>query len=151
MLFRSDSELFGLGGLTSGGATEFKVRIVATQSFSDTGSISSPDESSNTFSTQSFKDLSVTSFGTSNGLTLAKIETAQPAVIPAAFQDGKFENVGGTSMTGSLTRKYGTSAIDFTSVSSSGYYRFHDLKVGMASGSGNYQFVDGSTKNNATT
>ena len=143
----ADSELFGLGGLTSGGATEFKVRIVATQSFSDTGSISSPDESSNTFSTQSFKDLSVTSFGTSNGLTLAKIETAQPAVIPAAFQDGKFENVGGTSMTGSLTRKYGTSAIDFTSVSSSGYYRFHDLKVGMASGSGNYQFVDGSTKN----
>ena len=97
------------------------------------GSISSPDESSNTFSTQSFKDLSVTSFGTSNGLTLAKIETAQPAVIPAAFQDGKFENVGGTSMSGSLTRKYGTSAIDFTSVSSSGYYRFHDLKVGMAS------------------
>ena len=143
----ADTELFGLGGLTSGGATEFKVRVVATQSFSDTGSISSPDESSNTFSTQSFKDLSVTSFGTSNGLTLAKIETAQPAVIPAAFQDGKFENVGGTSMTGSLTRKYGTSAIDFTSVSSSGYYRFHDLKVGMASGSGDYQFVDGSTKN----
>ena len=143
----ADSELFGLGGLTSGGATEFKVRVVATQSFSDVSSNSSPDESSNTFTTQSFKDLSVTSFGTSNGLTLAKIETSQPAVIPAAFQDGKFENVGGTSMTGSLSRKYGASATDFASVSSSGYYRFHDLKVGVASGSGNFQFVDGSTKN----
>ena len=143
----ADSELFGLGGLTSGGATEFKVRVVATQSFSDVSSNSAPDESSNTFTTQSFKDLSVTSFGTSNGLTLAKIETAQPAVIPAAFQDGKFENVGGTSMTGSLSRKFHSSNIDFTSVSSSGYYRFHDLKVGVASGSGNFQFVDGSTKN----
>ena len=143
----ADSELFGLGGLTSGGATEFKVRVVATQSFSDNSSNSAPNQSSNNFTTQSFKDLSVTSFGTSNGLTLAKIETAQPAVIPAAFQDGKFENVGGTSMSGSLSRKYGASAINFTSVSSSGYYRFHDLKVGMASGSGNFQFVDGSTKN----
>ena len=27
----------------------------------------------------------------------------------------------------------------FTSVSSSGYYRFHDLVVGMSSGSGLYQ------------
>ena len=142
-----DSELFGLGSLTSGGATEFKVRVVATQSFSDTGSISTPNQSSNTFTTQSFKDISVSSFGTSNGLTLAKINTAQSAVIPAAFQDGKFENVGGTTMTGSLSRKYGASATDFTSVSSSGYYRFHDLKVGMATGSGNYQFVNGTTIN----
>jgi len=142
-----DSELFGLGGLTSGGATEFKVRVVATQSFSDTGSISTPNQSSNTFTTQSYKDISVSSFGTSNGLTLAKINTAQSAVIPAAYQDGKFENVGGTTMTGSLSRKYGASATDFTSVSSSGYYRFHDLKVGMATGSGNYQFVNGTTTN----
>ena len=34
----ADTELFGLGGLTSGGATAFKVRAVATQSFGDTGS-----------------------------------------------------------------------------------------------------------------
>ena len=143
----ADTELFGLGGLTSGGATEFKVRVVATHSFSDVSSENAPDESSNKFTTQSFKDLSVTDFGTSNGVTLAKIESANPAVIPAAFQDGKFANVGGTSMTGSLSRKYGASATDFTSVSSSGYYRFHDLKVGIASGSGNFQFVNGSTKN----
>ena len=143
----ADTELFGLGGLTSGGATEFKVRVIATHSFSDVSSNTAPDESSNKFTTQSFKDLSVTDFETSNGVTLAKIESSNPAVIPAAFQDGKFANVGGTSMTGSLSRKYHASETSFTSVSSSGYYRFHDLKVGIASGSGNFQFVNGSTKN----
>ena len=140
-----DTELFGLGGLTSGGPTAFKVRAIATQSFSDTGSVSAPTAASNTFTTQSKLDLTLSSFGTSNGLTLTKIATNVPAVIPAAFQDGKFADVGGTSMSGSLTRKYHATKGLFTSVSSSGYYRFHDLKVGMASGSGNYQFVDGST------
>ena len=145
----ADSELFGLGGLTSGGATEFKVKVVATQSFSDTGSVTAPDESSNTFTTQSFLELSNSSFGTSNGLTLAKIETSQPAVIPAAFQDGKFVNVGGSSLSGSLTRKFHATKGSFTSVSSSGFYRFHDLKVGIATGSsGAFTFVNGTTKNN---
>ena len=143
----ADSELFGLGGLTSGAATEFKARVVVTQSFSATGSVVNPS-SSYTFTTQSYLDLSTTSFGTSNGLTLAKIETSQPAVIPAAYQDGKFADIGGTTLSGSLSRKYGASATDFTSVSASGYYNFHGLKVGMATGSGNYQFVDGTTTNN---
>jgi len=142
----ADSELFGLGGLTSGAETEFKARVIVTQSFSDTGSIANPS-SSYTFTTQSYLDLSNTSFGTSNGLTLAKINTSQPAVIPAAYQDGKFADIGGTTLTGSLTRKYGASATDFTSVSASGYYNFHGLVVGMATGSGNYQFVDGTSKN----
>ena len=83
----ADSELFGLGGLTSGGATDFKVRVHATQSFSDTGSISTPNQSSNTFTTQSILDITQSSFGTTQGVTLAKINTSQPAVIPAAFQD----------------------------------------------------------------
>ena len=144
----ADSELFGLGGLTSGGATEFNVRVVATQSFSDVSSNTTPDEGTNTFTTQSNLDLTATSFGTTNGLTLAKINTSQPAVIPAAFQDGKFENIGGSSMSGSLTRKYHSTLGSFTSVSSSGYYRFHDLKVGIATGSsGAFTFVNGSTKN----
>jgi hypothetical protein len=51
-------------------------------------------------------------------------------------------------MTGSLTRKYHASKTDFTSVSASGYYNFHGLKVGLATGSGNYTFKDGTTKNN---
>ena len=124
----ADSELFGLGGLTSGAATDFKVRLLVTQSFSDTGSIANPS-SSNTFTTQSRLDLTQSSFGSANGLTLAKLVTSQPAVIPSAYQDGKFADVGGTSMSGSLSRKYGASATDFTSVSASGYYRFHDSKV----------------------
>ena len=145
----ADSELFGLGGLTSGGATVFKVRVIATQSFSDNASNSSPNASSNTFTTQSLLALSNSSFGTSNGLTVAKINTNVPAVIPAAFQDGKFVDVGGSSMSGTLTRKYHASNTSFTSVSSSGYYRFHDLKVGIATGSsGAFTFVNGTTKNN---
>ena len=56
--------------------TEFKVRVVATQSFSDVSTNSAPNQSSNTFTTQSFKDLSISSFGTSNGLTLAKIDSS---------------------------------------------------------------------------
>ena len=143
----ADSELFGLGGLTSGGATAFKVRVHATQSFSDTGSIAAPDESSNTYTTQSRLDLSISSFGTSNGLELAKIATDVPAVIPSAYQDGKFENVGGTTLSGSLNRKHHATNANWTSVSASGYYRFHGLKVGMASGSGDYQEVNGTTKN----
>ena len=144
----ADSELFGLGGLTSGGATVFKVRVIASQSFSDNASNNAPDESSNTFTTRSLLELSNSSFGTSNGLTVAKINTNVPAVIPAAFQDGKFVNVGGSSMSGTLTRKYHASKTSFTSVSSSGYYRFHDLKVGIATGSsGAFTFVNGSTKN----
>ena len=143
----ADSELFGLGGLTSGGATAFKVRVHATQSFSDTGSIAAPDESSNTFTTQSRLDLSVSAFGTSNGLELAKIATDVPAVIPAAYQDGKFENVGGTTLSGSLNRKHHATNANWASVSASGYYRFHGLKIGMASGSGDYQEVNGTTKN----
>ena len=148
----ADSELFGLGGLTSGNATEFKVRIIATQSFSDVSSNSNPDEGSNKFTTQSFHDITTTSFGTSNGVTLAKMVTAQPAVIPSAFQDGKFADVGGTTMSGSLTRRFsGSNASlmnDFTSVSASGYYKFHDMKVGIATGSsGALTFVNGSDKN----
>ena len=147
----ADSELFGLGGLTSGGATEFKVRLLVTQSFSDTGSIANPS-SSNTFTTQSLLDLSVSSFGTSNGVTLAKINTAQPAVIPAAYQDGKFENIGGADMSGTLTRRYSGSnpslLNDFTSVSASGYYNFHGLQVGIATGSQtDYTYKDGSVTN----
>ena len=102
----ADAQLFGLGGLTSGTATQFDTRICATQSFSDTGSITTPTTASNNFTTQSQFDVSMTSFGTSNGVSLAKINTTQPAVIPAAYQDGKFVNFGGQNMSGSLTRRF---------------------------------------------
>jgi len=134
--------------LTSGGPTDFKVRVHATHSFSDTGSVSSPNASSNTHTTQSRLDLTLGSFGTSDGLTLTKIETSQPAVIPAGFQDGKFVDVGGATMDGTLTRKYHASKTSFTSVSSSGYYNFHDMKVGIKSGSqSDFTYKNGTDKN----
>ena len=144
-----DSELFGLGSLSSGNANTFGIRVVATQSFSDVSSNTAPDESSNKFTTQSYYDETLTSFGTTNGVELAKINTANPAVIPAAYQDGKFENVGGTTtMSGSLSRKWHASQGSITSVSSSGYYRFHDLAVGIKSGSQSvYDFKSGTAKN----
>jgi hypothetical protein len=146
-----DTELFGLGSLSSGNAQEFFVRVVATQSFSDTGSVATPTPSSNTFTTQSFFDISTSTFGTSNGMSLAKITSSQPAVIPAAYQDGKFENIGGTSLSGSLTRRFSGSNPslhnDFSSISASGYYNFQDLAVGIKTGSqGDYVFKDGSDK-----
>jgi len=141
-----DSELFGLGSLTSGGATRFDVRVIATQSFSDSAGLTTPTSVTNSFTTQSVKDYAATSFGTTNGVTLAKIASANPAVIPAAFQDGKFENIGGTTMSGSLTRKYNVTSGSFTSISSSGYYRFHDLKVGISTGSGAFTFVNGTDR-----
>ena len=139
-----DSELFGLGSLTSGGATRFDVRVIATQSFSDSAGLTTPTAVTNSFTTQSVKDYTMTDFGTTSGVTLTKIESANPAVIPAAYQDGKFENLGGTAMSGSLTRKYNVTSGSFTSISSSGYYRFHDLKVGISTGSGAFTFVNGS-------
>ena len=145
----ADAQLFGLGGLTSGTATQFDTRICATQSFSDTGSITTPTTASNTFTTQSQFDVSMTSFGTSNGVSLANINTTQPAVIPAAYQDGKFVNFGGQNMSGSLTRRFSGSLHDafndFTSVSASGYYSIQS-KVGIATGSGNYSYKNGTTQ-----
>ena len=137
----ADTELFGLGPLNGASANTFKVKIIASQSFSDVSSITSPNATSNKFTSESLQDLSISDFGTSNGLTLTKIQSANPAVIPAAFQDGKFANVG------TLRRKYHESLTSATSVSASGYYRFHDIKVGIATGSGEYQFINGDTIN----
>jgi len=127
----ADGQLFGLGTLSSGNAYEYQVRIIASQSFSDTGSISTPSAASNTYHTNSFKDYTQNSFGTSNGLTLAKINTSQPAVIPAAYQDGKFASVS-SPMTG---RFYTGGSQNENSISASGYYKFHDIKIGIKSGS----------------
>ena len=90
----SNSNYFGLGTLTSGGATAYSVRVIASQSFSDNYSDSTPDASS-TYHTSSFVDYTQSSFGTSNGLILSKIVTSQPAVIPSAYQDGDFNSVAG--------------------------------------------------------
>ena len=120
---------FGMGQLSSGAANTIKVRVMATQSFSDNHDDTTPDQSS-TFTTRSLVEYEQSSFGTSNGVTLAKINSSQPAVIPAAFQDGDF-NVDG-ALSG---RRYVGGATSATSISASGYYAYHDVKAGLQSGS----------------
>ena len=120
---------FGMGQLSSGGPNTIKVRVIATQSFSDNYADTTPDQSS-TFTTRSLVEYEQSSFGTSNGVTLAKINSSQPAVIPAAFQDGDF-NVNG-ALSG---RRYTGGATSATSLSASGYYAYHDVKAGLQSGS----------------
>ena len=126
----SNSNFFGLGGLTSGGPTRFDVRVLVSQSYSDNYDDSTPDKNS-TFHTHSFVDYAQTSFGNSNGLFLAKIESANPAVIPAAFQDG---DVVSTSA-GWSGRYYTGGSSTAANISASGYYAAHDLKLAFKTGS----------------
>jgi len=137
---------FGMGTLTNGGATPFTIRVIASQSFSDVQSDTTPDASS-TFHTKSFVDYTISSFddnGDSNGLYLTRIETAQPAVIPAAFQEGRFQSVD-APITG---RKRHAGSTNNTSISSSGYYKMHDVRVGLKSGSAtDFEYKNGSDSN----
>ena len=136
----SNSNFFGMGGLTGGGATPYTVKVIASASFSDNYSDSTPDKNS-TFHTSSFINYTISDFGTSNGLSLAKIDTAQPAVIPAAFQDGDFNNVSGP-LSG---RFHHTGSVDQNTISASGYYKTDDIKVGLKTGSmSDFQYKDGS-------
>ena len=134
---------FGMGGLTSGGPTAYSVRVIASHSFSDNYDDETPDKNS-TFHTSSFIDYTQSSFGTSNGLSLAKIVTSQPAVIPSAFQDGDFNSVAGP-ISG---RFYTGNATSATSISASGYYKTDDIVVGLKTGSmSDFQFKDGTDGN----
>jgi len=129
----ADAQLFGLGVLTNGSATSYTVRVLASQSYSDVQSDTTPDASS-TFHTNSYADYTLSDFdenGDSNGLYLAKMITGQPAVIPSAYQDGKFLNID-APITG---RKRHAGSTNNTSISSSGYYLMHDTRVGLKSGS----------------
>jgi hypothetical protein len=141
----SNSNYFGMGALTGGGATAYSVRVISSQSFSDNYADSTPDKNS-TFTTSSYKDFTQSSFGTSNGLILAKIESANPAVIPAAYQDGDFNSVSGIHS----GRFYTGGATSANSISASGYYAVHDVVAGIKTGSmSDYQYksgTDGSTR-----
>ena len=117
----ADAQLFGLGLLTSGNGTEFRVSGSHQWVFSDNES-KTPTETSS-----SGEILSNSTFGTSAGLTLAKINTVSPAVIPAAYQDGKFAAVFSKSPLDGTTKT-------LTSVSSSGYYEI-TASIGISTGS----------------
>jgi len=139
----STATYLGMGPLSSGAAVPFYVRVLASHSFSDNYADQTPDEDS-TYTTASYVDYSIDSFTTSNGLVLAKIVTAQPAVIPSAYQDGDFNSVAGP-ISG---RIYTAGATSATSISASGYYATHDVVTGLKSGSqGSYVFKNGSDSN----
>lgn len=137
----SNINYFGLGTLTNGDATPYYVQVLATQSFSDNYGDTVPDETS-TFTTSSIVEYQATSFGTtSDGLILSKILTNQPAVIPSAYQDGDFNNI----LSPISGRKYTDGATTSTSISASGYYKFHDIVVGLRTGSqAEFTYLNGS-------
>ena len=123
----ADSQLFGLGSLNSGGASEFQVKGTHAFRFNNNNSGTQTETSASSVT------LSNSSFSTSNGVTIAKISTANPAVIPAAFQDGKFANVFSQDMMGWTTEAN-------TSVSASGTYLL-TTTIGIKTGS-QAAFVD---------
>jgi hypothetical protein len=123
----ADSQLFGLGPLNSGGASEFQVKGTHTFRFNNNNSGTQTETSASSVT------LSNSSFSTSNGVTIAKISTANPAVIPAAFQDGKFANIFSQNIMGWTTEAN-------TSVSASGTYIL-GTTIGIKTGS-QASFVD---------
>jgi hypothetical protein len=112
-----DSQLFGLGTLSSGTPTSLKVSGSFTFKFKNNSS----KTDTSTSGSQSL--ITQTGAGTTSGVSLARINTANNAVIPPAYQDGKFATVFSPSL-------YGASS----DVSSSGYYHISS-SISIASGS----------------
>ena len=82
----NDSNLFGLGRLSSGTPTTFKVSGSFIFKKFDHNKVLLEESSSNDLIQQS-------GAGTTNGVTLGKIESANPELIPAGYQDGKYSGV----------------------------------------------------------
>lgn len=80
----ADAQLFGLGSLSSGNPSSFTVSGSFTFRFKDNSS------KTDTATSESVLAITQTGAGTTNGVTLAKINTVNPAVIPPGYQDGKF-------------------------------------------------------------
>ena len=116
-----DPQLFGLGTLSSGTPTSFKVSGSFTFKFKDNSS------KTDTATSSSQALITQTGAGTTSGVTLAKINTANPAVIPAAYQDGKYVTVFSPAI-------YNGGA---TAISGSGYYHI-SASIAIASGSSAY-------------
>ena len=112
-----DSQLFGLGTLNSGTPTTFKVSGSFNFKFKNNSSkTDTATSSSQALITQS-------GAGTTSGVSLARINTANNAVIPPAYQDGKFVSV------------FSPSLYDASSdISSSGWYHISS-SISIASGS----------------
>ena len=118
----NDNQLFGLGTIN----TAFNVSGGLNWYYSDNSTKSQTTISSS----QNF--LTRTGAGVSNpGLTIGNIVTANPAVIPNAFQDGKFSNIFEAEISDiSPSRNYQTKE-------TAGYYQI-TASIKIQSGSSNY-------------
>ena len=118
----ADTELFGLGQLSSGTPTNLKLSGSFTHRFMDNSTkVLTLASSSQAIITQ-------TGEGTTAGVKLAKILTVNPNVIPPAYQDGKFAN----AFTQSVYVTGSTSTPNVT-----GYYHI-SASLSIASGSSPY-------------
>jgi hypothetical protein len=111
--------LFGLGTL----GTIFNVSGTLNWRFDDNFSQTVTETS------QSQAFLTRSTIGSSGGLTLGEISTANPTVIPNTFQDGKFANI--------FNMTFYNGGRSLTSVSSSGWYHV-SASIGIQSGSSVY-------------
>ena len=116
----ADAQLFGLGTLSN---VPFRVSGSINWFYSDNNN----ETSTETSQSQNLLSLAVT--GTLGGLTLGKINTANPLVIPPAFQDGKFASVFSSGLF--------NNGRSFTNVSSSGWYHI-SASIRINSGSSAY-------------
>ena len=116
----ADAQLFGLGSLSN---VPFRVSGTINWFYSDNNSETS------TATSQSQNLLSLNTTGSSGGLTLGKINTANPLVIPPAFQDGKFASIFSSGLFNNER--------SFTNVSSSGWYHI-SASIRINSGSSAY-------------
>lgn len=118
----ADAQLFGLGLLSNGTPTTFNVSGSFTHRFKDNSTKTDTQTSS------SLVVLTQTGAGTTAGVSLAKINTANVAVIPPAYQDGKFASI--------LPQKIYVTGSTST-VNISGYYDI-TASIKIASGSSVY-------------
>jgi hypothetical protein len=118
----NDAQLFGLGLLSNGTPTTFNVSGSFTHRFKDNST------KTDTATSSSQVVITQSGAGTTNGVTLAKINTANSAVIPAAYQDGKFLS--------SLPQKIYVTGSTST-INISGYYDV-TASIAIASGSSGY-------------
>lgn len=117
----ADAQLFGLGILSSGNPSNFRVSGSFTFRFKDNAA------KTDTATSSSQHLVTQTGAGTTSGVTLAKILTVNPAVIPPAYQDGKYASTFFPTI-------YSGSAL---SVSASGYYHI-SASIAIASGSSGF-------------
>lgn len=121
---------FDAGG--AGEGVTFIGRV--SQSFSDNSAVEQPNANTSTYTTSSRVYISTTTSG--DGVFIRDIVTGTPTVIPSQYQESYFTGIAsldarkwtdGTSYSGTSV------ASNANAISSSGWYRWHDITTGFAS------------------